>query len=55
MRPPAYGEGGGEESTKVRVRAQIEQNQRAAEALDMSLGRTIEAIPHKAPLSDLSL
>ena len=36
-----------------RVDAQIKQNRAAAEALDMSLARTIMTIPQKTPLSSL--
>lgn len=48
-----YGEDDGAE--RGRLSAQIKQNKLAAEALDMSLGRTIEAIPQKAPLVGLDL
>lgn len=38
-----------------RVRVQIRQNRLAAEALDQSIGRTIDAIPQKAPFAGLDL
>jgi hypothetical protein len=45
----------GVDPDRERVRAQIKQNKAASEALDMSLGRTIDAIPQKAPMADLAL
>lgn len=56
MRPPAYGTyGGGDGGSRDRVRAQVKQNKAAAEALDLMLGRTIDAIPQKEPLSGVDL
>lgn len=43
----------GLDPVRDRVRVQIIQNKAASEALDMSLGRTIEAIPQKPPLVGL--
>jgi hypothetical protein len=54
MAPPTYGERGGDPG-RAKVLAQIKQNKRASEALDQSLGRAIEAIPQKPPLSALAL
>jgi hypothetical protein len=57
MAPRPYGTGGGdpESASRARVRAQVKQNKLASEALDQSLGRTIEAIPQKPPLAALDL
>jgi hypothetical protein len=54
MAPRPYGDRGGDPG-RAKVLTQIKQNRMASEALDQSLGRTIEAIPQRPPMADLKL